>query len=289
MNRAKILNATAVRWVQAAVLSGWLCAGFALADDFQGATHLMPFDATISGLTIFSNPDLTSETGWSGEIGIKQGVKVSAWQGFIDVSAFVSEYQNMMEFTFGYYPGPGFKSLNIGDTRIMGTEISIIGAGKIGSVPTTLIAGYTYIDPKFQDFDSLQNALSSADYNVLKYRFRHTLKFDMECTIKKFRVGVDYSYYSFMEAVDAAFVDPIIPAINLYIINGLQEFRDTHNTGDHIVDLRVAYLINQTSEVSLNCNNAMNREYSIRPAMMEAPRNIMLKYAIRINGKESVN
>ena len=44
MKRAKILDPTMVRWVQAAALSGWLSVGFALADDFQGATHLMPFD-----------------------------------------------------------------------------------------------------------------------------------------------------------------------------------------------------------------------------------------------------
>lgn len=44
MQRAKIVNMTTTRWAQVAVLSGWLGAGFALADDFQGATHLMPFD-----------------------------------------------------------------------------------------------------------------------------------------------------------------------------------------------------------------------------------------------------
>jgi hypothetical protein len=44
MKRVTIPNATTTRWAQAAVLAGWLCAGFVLADDFQGATHLMPFD-----------------------------------------------------------------------------------------------------------------------------------------------------------------------------------------------------------------------------------------------------
>ena len=237
---------------------------------------------SVTGLSIYPNPDLTSETGWSGEIGVKQGVKISNWQGMIDVSGFISEYDNMMEFTFGYYPFPGFMSLNIGDTRIMGGEISFIGEGKIGTVPTTLIAGYTYIDPKFKDFDSIQNALSSADYNVLKYRFRHTVKFDVESTIKKFRVGVTCNYNSFMEAVDAAFVDPIIPAINLYIIDGLQQYRDEHADGDLVIDIRLAFNINANSEVSLLCNNVLNREYSSRPAMMDAPRNFTLKYSLTL-------
>ncbi len=240
---------------------------------------------TVTGLSIFPNPDLTSETGWSAELGIKQGVKISNWQGMLDVSGFISEYNNMMEFTFGYYPFPGFMSLNIGDTRISGAEISFIGEGKIGTIPTTLIVGYTYIDPKFQDFDSLQNVLSSADYNVLKYRFRHTIKFDAESTIKQFRIGVTCNYNSFMEAVDAAFVDPIIPAINLYIIDGLQDYRDAHNTGDYVLDIRLAYNVNEKNEVALLCNNVLNREYSQRPAMMEAPRNFTLKYTVNINGK----
>lgn len=244
---------------------------------------------TVTGLSIFPNPDLTSETGWSAEVGFKQGVKINNWQGMIDISGFFSEYSNMMEFTFGYYPSPGFKSLNIGDTKISGGEISLIGEGKIGNLPTTLIAGYTYIDPKFADFDSLQNALSSADYNVLKYRFRHTIKFDAEVTVKRFRIGATCNYNSFMEAVDAAFVDPIIPAINLYIVNGLQDYRDEHNTGDYIVDFRLAYAINSGNEISFICNNLLNREYSMRPAMMDAPRNFMLKYSVKLSGKNAAS
>jgi outer membrane receptor protein involved in Fe transport len=240
---------------------------------------------TVTGLSIFPNPDLTSETGWSAELGLKQGVKFSNWQGMLDVSGFISEYMDMMEFTFGYYPFPGFKSLNIGDTRIYGTEISFIGAGKIGNLPTTLIAGYTYINPKFQNFDSTQNALSSADYNVLKYRFRHTVKFDVETTVKKLRIGFTCNYNSFMEAVDAAFVDPIIPAIGLYIIDGVQEYRDNHNTGDYIIDMRLAYKFDNDNELALLGNNLLNREVSTRPAYMEAPRNFTIKYSVKLSGK----
>lgn len=237
----------------------------------------------ISGLSIFPNPNLTSETGYSAEIGIKQGVKFSNWQGMLDLSAFTSEYFDMMEFTFDIYDaGIGFMSQNIGDTRISGAEISLLGNGKIGNIPTTLIAGYTYIDPLFQDFDSLQNALSSADYNVLKYRFRHTVKFDIESTFHQFRIGATCNYNSFMEAVDAAFVDPIIPAIGLYIIDGLQEYRDANNSGDYIIDMRAAWVMRNGNEVSMVCSNLLNRAYSIRPAMMEAPRNIMLKYSVVI-------
>jgi len=241
----------------------------------------------VSLLSVLPNPDLKSENGWSAEIGLKQGFKISEWRGYADLSGFVNEYNDMMEFTFGEYPEAGFfpygfKSLNIGNTRIIGGEISIFGEGKFGTVPTTLIAGYTYIDPKFQEFDSLQDASSSADYNVLKYRFQHTAKIDVESTVKKFRIGLTFNYYSFMEAVDAAFVDPLIPNTAIYIIPGLQEYRDAHNDGDYVLDLRLAYLFDEKNEVSLICNNVLNREYMMRPAILESTRNITVKYAVKL-------
>ena len=43
------------------------------------------------------------ETGWAAELGFKQGVKIGEWKGMIDISGFVNQYDNMMEFTFGVY------------------------------------------------------------------------------------------------------------------------------------------------------------------------------------------
>ncbi|MFN3939933.1 MAG: TonB-dependent receptor, partial [Chitinophagales bacterium] len=143
----------------------------------------------VSAFKIYPNPDLESETGWSTEAGLKQGFAIGNWQAFADVSVFMQRYFNMMEFTFGYYPESGdifpygFKSLNIGNTQISGFEITMSGAGKLGTVPLNILGGYTYIDPIFQNFDSVTNEQSSADYNVLKYRFRHTAKVDAEVTL----------------------------------------------------------------------------------------------------------
>ena len=42
----------------------------------------------------------------SAEVGIKQGIKIDEWKGFIDVAAFVMQYEDMIEFTFGMWdPG----------------------------------------------------------------------------------------------------------------------------------------------------------------------------------------
>ncbi|MBK7763917.1 MAG: TonB-dependent receptor [Bacteroidetes bacterium] len=94
---------------------------------------------------VFPNPGLQSETGWSLEIGIKQGFKVGSWMGVIDIAGFWMEYNKMMEFNFGLFlpadstlaqvSNPteylGFKSINVGSTRINGLDISIMAQGKI--------------------------------------------------------------------------------------------------------------------------------------------------------------
>lgn len=234
-------------------------------------------NTNVSAFKIFPNPDLESETGWSSELGIKQGFPFGNGQGFIDVSGFFQRYQNMMEFTFGYYPETGdlfpygFKSLNIGNTQIMGYEISVGGSGNLGNIHINFVGGYTYIDPTFQNFDSITDKQSSADYNVLKYRFRHTAKMDVEATVKKFRIGTAVYYYSFMEAIDQIF--------NVYI-NGLAEYREINDTGFFVADFRAAYLFNKNFEISALVNNIFNQEYMIRPALSEATINYTLKMKV---------
>jgi len=50
---------------------------------------------------IEANPDLVPESGWSAELGIKQGIKIGKIKGYVDAALFTSQYQDMMEFTFG--------------------------------------------------------------------------------------------------------------------------------------------------------------------------------------------
>ncbi len=244
---------------------------------------------------IFPNPDLQSETGWSAELGIKQGIGLGEWKGFIDISGFINEYNDMMEFTFGVdeallqldivqdiYPGldttvidlggqaAGFQSLNIGDTRIVGGEISVAGKGKLFGFPTTMLAGYTYIVPKFQEFDRVQEMLSSVDYNVLKYRFRHTAKIDIQTDIKRVGIGLSLQHTSRMEAIDQAF--------NVFL-PGIQEFRDRNDGGTSLVDLRFLYSPNDNDKFSFLVRNLFNVEYALRPALIDAPRSFTLKYA----------
>ncbi len=251
---------------------------------------------------IYPNANLKSETGWSGEIGIKQGFQIGGWRGFIDGAGFINRYQDMMEFTFGVptsllglmqlatgwdldstvieFPAElantlaaGFQSINIGNTQILGADFSIAGTSKFLGCQTNALIGYTYTRPTFQVFDSIQYDLSSNKSNVLKYRFRHTFKMDLETNIKKFVPGISIRYYSFMEAIDEAFN---------YFLPGIREFREQHNGGTTILDLRLIYRITKSHNVSLVVKNVANLEYALRPALIDAPRSFTLKYTYKI-------
>jgi len=271
----------------------------------------------LGSLEIRANPNLQSETGWSAELGMMQGFKIpgTSWEGFVDLAFFWTQYNNMMEFTFrggdtalvqgSPISGLYFSSVNIGNTRMQGGEISLFGRGKIGETKINVMTGYTLIDPKFRDFSPLQQKLSSEpEQNVLKYRNRHTFKSDVEAFFlanEALSVGVSYNYVSAMQAIDGAFENLNLTGStafgNLPIdYFGIGRYRDSVNQGQyHNLSLRVGYKysIMEKSETpnqpekekmsfkfSIIGQNLLNQEYSVRPALAAAPRNIMFRFDI---------
>jgi iron complex outermembrane receptor protein len=244
------------------------------------------------GVPISPNFMLNSETGWSLEAGIRQGFKISEFSGFLDVAGFWSEYSDMMEFTFVDLFLTGFQSQNVGDTRIKGIEASITGVGNIFGLETSVLFGWTFIDPKFKQFapadsikfgsqeyrktDAYRNAVNSsichdlADCkNILKYRYRHAIKLDMESKLKKASLGLSINYNSNMENIDEIFEALVVP--------GLKQFRQEHPNGHIILGARAAYHFTEYLKASLIGNNLLNQEYSSRPGLLEAPRNVSLR------------
>lgn len=232
----------------------------------------------VGGFSIVPNPSLFSETGWSGELGIKQGFRIKSFEGFVDFSAFIMEYQNMMEFSF---VGSAFQAINIGDTSIKGLEATIAGKGNIGQVSVETLMGFTTIDPRFLTFDTtpiqagveptlgqINSNNSSSDTNILKYRSKNTFKLDLQLNYKKLSLGVEVLRNSRVEAIDAVF--------NL-IVPGLYNYRDAHQNGYTTLTTRAAYHLNDHLKISAILGNLTNEVYSQRPGLLEAPRNLTLR------------
>ncbi|MDF2438780.1 MAG: hypothetical protein K0Q95_3156 [Bacteroidota bacterium] len=241
-----------------------------------------------SGLDIYPNDSLKPESGWSAEIGIKQGVKLGNWRGYLDVAGFWTEYKDMMEFTFGQYGplvfpyntpqklGLGFQSQNVGNTRITGFEISIMGEGKLGPISTSALMGYTYINPIQTDFvEATDTAKATTRKNILKYRYQHTAKADIELGYKKVSFGVSCRYNSFMENIDRFFEE------KLSGIDGIKDYRRNHNDGDIVFDGRIGLQVNKITKVGFIVNNVFNHEYMGRPADMQPPRTYALQVALK--------
>ncbi len=254
----------------------------------------MFISTTAGSITVVPNPNLKSESGWNAEIGLKQGFKLKDFKGFLDAAYFFTQYQNMMEFNFGLFKVdkdnngvPAFKSLNVGETRITGAEISISGEGKIGEVLIQSILGYTYTNPISLQPDlvyandlgsnyprSYKNSSSDTTNNLLKYRFQHLAKLDVQATYKKWSLGLSSRYNSFMSNIDLVFT-----AFNFSDMN---DARRMGKEGDLIFDARSSYKINQKLTANLMVSNILNREVMTRPADLRPPRLFVLQLQIKL-------
>ena len=159
-------------------------------------------------------------------------------------------------------------------------DFNISGTGKIGSLPLTMLAGYTYIDPKFKEFGEEEMIGSSYDGNILKYRFEHTAKLDVISDYNKFNLGFTVFYYSHMKAIDAPF-DLIIP--------GVADFRAENNKGALILESRASYAFSDSFKASILAKNLTNSFYTLRPALVEAPFNISLRLDYTFRPKKKPN
>lgn len=236
---------------------------------------------SVGALNIFPNPDLKPETGWSSEVGIKQGYRIGGITGLIDAALFWTEYRNMIEFTFGLYKPDsvavpsfhdlGFKSLNVGKAKINGVDVSLSGKGKSGPLNMNFFIGYTYMNPVDLTADTLQN-------NILKYRYRHSVKGDISLSHKKVSVGVSMIYRSNMQRIDPAFEEKIL---GIEIMPGLKKYREENNKGAVIFDLRAAYQLTTGVNFSFVAKNIFNKEYMGRPGDLRPPRNFALQLIVK--------
>jgi outer membrane receptor protein involved in Fe transport len=252
---------------------------------------------SVGGLLIFANPNLKPETGWAAEVGVKQGVKIGNWRGFVDVAAFINHYDNMMEFTFGNYkpdsiplslnpnnPGYigkwlGFRAQNAESADIAGAEISVSGEGTIGPIRVLALLGYTYMDPVSKNRDSAyRSTFSDSASNMLKYRFNHLAKADLQLEWKGISIGGSMRFNSYMKNIDAIFEDGFF---GKEILPGLKEYRQENNGPTIVFDARIGYCYKEKYKIAFIVNNIANTEYMTRPGDIQAPRSFMLQLSYK--------
>ena len=134
---------------------------------------------------------------------------------------------------------------------------------------------------------SITYANSSSDPSMLKYRYNHIAKADIEVVYKGISLGGSVRYNSFMKNIDTIFTTEIIAGM----IPGINESRgddpntniiETHNKGDFISDFRAGYQVNEIFRFGIIMNNIFNVEHITRPANMMPPRTIALQCNMKI-------
>jgi len=259
----------------------------------------------IGAYGVFDNPGLVPESSWSAEVGIKQGIKIKKFMAYADLALFYQKYSNTIEYLFGFWDSTytfayaGFKFVNTGKSYVTGIDFSLNGQVQFNRHTTlNLMAGYTYVRPVTLEPDKVfahdynpggSTAFSytttsvNPESHILKYRFLHTAKLDMELDFYRFAVGTSARYYSKIINLDKAIFDfedatratgGTIQAI-LY-----RNYFYNHNNGNMIWDVRLSYKLSKTSKIAVLCNNLFNRMYSLRPLKAEPVRSVMLRYSL---------
>jgi len=248
-------------------------------------------------LQVYPNENLKPESSTSLEIGVKQGVKVGPFLGYLDVAVFQQRYTDFIEFTFQRWAessddllnGLGFGSLNTGESQVRGAEISLTGQAKWGGQDQhtlDILTGYTYTNPisltpdfNYGDGEEVNYLGTSYDPtgHILKYRSPHLVRFDAQWTHPKGFVGVSARYQSVLQNFDQAFI--IFDGLADW---GLEDWLDDHPTLPWIIDLRVGFNVSDHSRLSVVVSNLLNEEYSIRPLAIESPRLVNVVYTYEI-------
>lgn len=262
----------------------------------------------VGNFGVFPNPQLKPESSWNAEFGIKQGFKIGSVMSFFDIAGFWQEYQNTIEYMFGFWQpssasmanAVGFKFLNTGKSRVQGIDASLAGTVALGKKSDlTFLCGYTYIVPKTltPDYQYAKDSLNTIyTYNatsldssskILKYRFLHNVKVDMEYTFaKKLSIGFSAKYYSKIVNMDRVIKDfeELTQALDFMQNLRYMDYFNSHRNGNWIFDARISYLLKDKHRFAIIGSNILNKSYSLRPLKVEAPRTVMLQYTLKLGG-----
>lgn len=142
-------------------------------------------ETSVGGIPITASPNLKAEDSWSTEVGLKQGIKIGKFLGYLDVAGYYQEYENFVEFTFGRFlpfgqglagTGSAFRSLNTGRARVYGIDASLMGTGQFTDwFGVNVLIGYTWSVPESMEptkayaYDNSGAAVNQANSTSLFY------------------------------------------------------------------------------------------------------------------------
>jgi|GEM_PF-375551 iron complex outermembrane receptor protein len=269
-----------------------------------------------NGLYIRPNPTAEPERGYSAEIAARQGFMFGSRKksivGFVDVAAFMMDYNNMIEFgvnppdTFVFPPVIEFSARNVAKARIKGIEASTLIELTYNKWSLDLSGGITYIIPKnlLPTPDTAQSDIygqlgnqdnptppgSTAFLELLGltlqegvagYR-RDNPEFLKYRSTWTNRATATLRYGRFSLTANYRYKSQVL-AIDqfLYVaIAGSADFMRAHPKGFTLVDGIFAVDVGKGLNASFNVDNVFNKEWAELPGIMGAPRNytLQLKY-----------
>lgn len=270
---------------------------------------------TAGGILVLPNPSIKVEKGYTAEVGVKQLFKFSDWKGFIDLSAFTMQFENMVEFLFdrnnSSFTSFGFAAQNISNASINGLEINGYIDGKAGNWIFSYGGGATFIDPinknglktfrvygldangnidstkieevQFDGKDDPSLVLGAGYFFVSEEEKQkayndqpYTLKYRSKITLRNsFEIG----YKQVTAMINHRYNSHMVNVDKIFVlaIPGAKEFREKHNKGANVFDLIISYQIRK-NVLSFHIFNVLNEEYALIPGSMGAQRSFCLQY-----------
>jgi iron complex outermembrane receptor protein len=232
---------------------------------------------TLGSVKIIPNPSVQPESGWSSELGVKQGIAIGRITGQADLAVFLLQNKELIEYIFGLYPGSsgglGFRAANVEQSRIYGCELEFLLNYSANKINTTLSGGYTFIYPV-----ELNSITGKRTDTYLKYRRKHSGKININNSWGKFELGLNLFIKSRLLNIDDVFIDPLTRED---ILPGFYDYWLENNRGFLLIDLMPGYKITGNLTLSAAVKNLTNTEYMGRPGDIQPQRNLSL----RLSGK----
>lgn len=198
---------------------------------------------TLQGIRVIPNPDLRSETSWSGEVGVNLAPLRTA---VLDAAVFWNAYDDLIE--------PGFVSggseiqfRNVTKARVGGLDVGASASALRGRLDLTL--AYTYLDTR-----------NLTTRNRLPFRPKHLATLGADVAIRRFTVGFEGRASSRPELVGIYESDRRVAARTL-------DVRAGWDRGDYGVRAKV--------------ENVFNYTYTLVPRTLEKPRTYSLIVTLR--------